>query len=104
MVDMMEAIKLVGSLPPSPLPEYDPENLLDIEVGEPPLPPGTGSTPLAPATGEGEGTNADRGQLPPPQKFRKPNPRDPAASITTLGTLPDLTDDSHATSMDRAPV
>jgi hypothetical protein len=66
-------------------------------VEEPPLPPGTGSTPLAPATAKGEGTHADRGQLPPPQKLRKPNPQDPAASTTTLGTFPDLMDDSQAT-------
>ena len=65
---------------------------------EPPLPPGTGSAPLAPATGECDGTNVERGQHPPPQKLRKPNPQDPAASTTTLGTLPDLTDDSQATS------
>ncbi len=92
------AIKLVGKLPPVPLPEYDPENLSDIEVEESPLPPGTGFTPLASATEEGEGANAKRGQRPPPQKHRKPNPHDPAASTTTLGSLLDLADDSHATS------
>ena len=54
---LMGAIKLVGRLPLVPLPEYDPENHPDIEVEEPPLPPGTGSFPLAPTAKEGEGAN-----------------------------------------------
>ena len=42
---LMGAIKLVGRLPPVPLPEYDPENLPDIEEEKHPLPLGTGSNP-----------------------------------------------------------
>jgi hypothetical protein len=33
------AIKLVDMVPPVPLPEYDPENLPDIEIEEHTLPP-----------------------------------------------------------------
>jgi len=94
----MGAINLVGRLPPLPLPEYDQENLSDIEVEEPPLPPGTGSTPLEPTAEKGEGAKTERGQQPPPPKHRKPNPQSPAASTTTLGSLPDLTDGFHTTS------
>jgi len=56
----MGAIKLVGRLPPSTLPEYDPENLPDIEEEESPLPPGAGSVQLAPTTAEGAGATAER--------------------------------------------
>ena len=95
---LMGVIKLVGRLPPVPLPEYDSEDLPDIEEEEQPLPPGTGSIPLAPITAEGAGATADRGHQPPPPKHRKPKPQGPATSSTTLGTLHDLTEDSHATS------
>ena len=64
----MGAIKLVGRLPPSKLPEYDPENLLDIEEEESPLPPGAGSIPLAPSTAEGAAATAEREQQPLPPK------------------------------------
>ena len=94
----MEAIKLVGRLPLVPLPEYDPENLPNIEEEEYPLPHGTGSISLAPTTTEGAGATADRGQQPPPTKHRKPSPQGPATSTTTLGSLPDLTEDFHAAS------
>jgi len=50
---LMGAIKVVGRLPPVPRPEFDPENLLDIEEEELPLPPGTDAAPLAPTTAEG---------------------------------------------------
>jgi len=96
---LMGAIRVVGRLPPVPLPEYDPENLPEIEEEGYPLPPGTGSIPLAPTIAEGAGATADMGQQPPPPKHRKPNPQGPATSTTTLGFLLDLTEDSHATSM-----
>jgi hypothetical protein len=95
---VMGAIKLVDRLPPVPLPEYDPETLPDIEEEEYPLLTGTGSIPLASTTTQGAGATADRGKQPPPPKHRKPNPQNLAASTTTLGSLPDLTKDSHTTS------
>ena len=90
------AIKLVGRLPPVPLPEYNPENLPDIETEEHTLPPDPGFTPPAPATEEGEGANTERGA--PRHKHRKPNPLVLAASTTTVESLPDLTEDSHVIS------
>jgi hypothetical protein len=94
----MGAIKLVGRLALVTLPEYDPENLPDIEEGESPLSPGTGSIPPAPAEAEGAGTTAEREQQPPPSEHRKPNPHGPAASTTTGCSYPDLTEGFHATS------
>ena len=91
---LMGAIKRVGRLPPSALPEYDPENLPDIEEEKSPLPPGAGSIPLALTTTEGAGATAEREQHPPPSKHRKPNPRVPHH----LPLRWDLTKDSHATS------
>jgi len=38
------------------------------------------------------------GREPPPSKHRKPDPQGPEASTTTLGSLTDLTENSHATS------
>jgi len=95
---LLGAIKLVGRLPPVPPPETDPENLPDIEEEEFPLPSGQGFIPLAPITTEGAGATPGRGREPPPSKHRKSKPHGPAASTTTLGFLPDLTEDSHATS------
>ena len=94
---LMGAMKLVGKLPPLALPEYDLENLPDIEEDESPLPPGAGSIPLVPTTAEGADAIAEREQHPPPPKHRKPKPPGFAASTTTSGSLPDLTEDSHAT-------
>ena len=87
----MGAIKLVGILPRVPSPEYDPENLPDIEEEEFPLHLGKDFIPLAPTRAEGAGATDDRGREPPPSKHRKPNPRGLAASTTSLGTLPVLT-------------
>jgi len=94
----MGAIKQVGKLPPVPLPESDPNNLPDIEEEKFPPLPMQGSIPLAPTTTEGAGATADRGREPPPSKHRKPNPEGPPTSTTSSGTLPDLTEDSHAPS------
>ena len=95
---LMGAIKLVGRLPPSTLPEHDPENLPDIKEEESPLPLGAGSIPLAPTTVEVTGATTKREQQSPPPKHRMPNPQGPAVSTTTGGSFPDLTEDSNAIS------
>jgi hypothetical protein len=70
----MGAIKLECRLPPSTLPEHDPEDLLDIEEEESPLPPRAGSIPSAPNTAKSAGATTEREQQLPPPKHHKPNP------------------------------
>ena len=95
---LMGAIKLIGRLPPVSLPEHDPKDLPDIEEKESPLPPGSGSIPTARITNEGAGATAEGEQQHPPPKHRKPNPTSPGVSTSTVGSYPDLMEDSHATS------
>jgi len=96
---LMGAIKLVGRLPPFALPKHDPENLPDIQEEEAPLPPGAGSIPTALNTTEGVGATTKREQHPPPPlKHRKPNTSGTALSSTTVGSYPELTENSHAIS------